>query len=114
MEQKCRIGDWEADTIIGQHHRGAILSLVERKSKLRRLKKVEHNTAELVEQAIEELLQPLEANCHTITSEDGREFANHQAIAAKLVGNFLLCSSLCSLGAVLLPAAYCQQLTHVF
>jgi IS30 family transposase len=88
VEAKRRIGDWEADTIIGQHHQQAILSLVERKSKLTRLKKVERNTAESVGQAIEELLQPLKANCHTITSDNGREFAHHQAIAAKLRAAF--------------------------
>src|SRR5215210_952951 len=41
VEQKRRIGDWEADTIIGQNHKQAILSLTERKSKLCLLKKVE-------------------------------------------------------------------------
>ena len=30
---KSRIGDWEADTIIGANHRGAVMSHVERKSK---------------------------------------------------------------------------------
>ncbi len=28
-----RIGDWEADTIIGKNHKGAIVTLDERKSK---------------------------------------------------------------------------------
>ena len=88
VEHKRRFGDWEVDTIIGQNHRGAILSLVERKSKLTRLKKVERNTAAAVEQAVEELLQPIEENCHTITSDNGREFANHQAIASKLRAAF--------------------------
>ena len=32
VDIKKRLGDWEADTIIGQHHRGAVVSLVERKS----------------------------------------------------------------------------------
>jgi len=88
VEKKRRIGDWEADTIVGQNHRGAILSLTERKSKLTRLKKVERNTAEAVEQAIEELLQPLKPKCHTITSDNGREFANHQEIASALCAAF--------------------------
>jgi transposase, IS30 family len=88
VKQKRRIGDWEADTIIGQNHRGAILSLTERKSKLTRLKRVERNTAAAVEQAVEELLRPLKERCHTITSDNGREFANHQAIAWKLRASF--------------------------
>ena len=35
FEQKVRIDDWEADTIIGKNHKGAIVTLDERKLKLR-------------------------------------------------------------------------------
>src|SRR5215207_4283458 len=40
VARKGRFGDWEADTIVGAHHQGGILSLVERKSKLTRLRKL--------------------------------------------------------------------------
>ena len=53
--EKRRIGDWEADTIIGQNHQQAIVSVVERKSKLTLLKRVAHRTAAAVEQALSEL-----------------------------------------------------------
>jgi transposase, IS30 family len=33
VELKLRRGDWEGDTIIGAHHQGVILTLVDRKSK---------------------------------------------------------------------------------
>jgi IS30 family transposase len=88
VEQRKRLGDWEADTIIGRNHQQAILSLTERKSKLCLLKKVERNTAEAVEHAIEELLRPLAAKVKTITSDNGREFANHQSIEKKLQATF--------------------------
>jgi IS30 family transposase len=88
VEQRKRLGDWEADTIIGQHHHQAILSLTERKSKLCLLKKVERNTAREVERAIEELLRPLAAQVYPITSDNGREFANHQSIEKKLQAAF--------------------------
>lgn len=88
VDQRQRIGDWEADTIIGQNHREAILSLTERKSKLCLLKKVERNTAQAVEQAICELLRPLAAKVKTITSDNGREFANHQSVEKKLKARF--------------------------
>ncbi len=32
VEQKARIGDWEGDTVIGKGHKGALLTLVERKT----------------------------------------------------------------------------------
>jgi len=88
VDERKRVGDWEADTIIGQHHQQAILSLVERKSKLCLLKKVERNTAEAIEHAIEELLYPLAEKVKTITSDNGREFANHQSVEKKLKATF--------------------------
>lgn len=86
VDAKRRYGDWEADTIIGRHHRQAIVSLVERKSKFVRLEKVTRNTAELVGQAIRKQLQPLAVK--TITSDNGREFAQHQIIARQLKADF--------------------------
>ena len=86
VDRKTRLGDWEADTIIGQHHREAIVSLVERKSKLTRLAKVRRNTAEAVRQALAAQLQSLTVK--TITSDNGREFAQHQRIAQQLKASF--------------------------
>ncbi len=86
VEAKRRCGDWEADTIIGRGHRQAIVSLVDRKSKFVRLQKVTRNTAELVRGAIRAQLQPL--TVHTITSDNGREFAKHQQIAQHLKADF--------------------------
>jgi IS30 family transposase len=85
---KRRVGDWEADTIIGTAHRQAILSLVERKSKLVRLQKVARNTAEVVASASLALLGAVGARVHTITSDNGREFASHERIAAGLGAKF--------------------------
>lgn len=86
VDAKRRRGDWEADTIIGRNHQQAIVSLVERKSKFVRLEKVTRNTAELVGQAVREQLQSL--TVHTITSDNGREFAQHQRIAQHLKADF--------------------------
>jgi IS30 family transposase len=88
VESRRRLGDWEVDTIIGAHHKEAIVSVVERKSKLTFLKKVRRKSAEAVEQALAELLQPVREKCYTITSDNGKEFANHQAIAACLQADF--------------------------
>ena len=52
----------EADTIIGKNHQQAIVSLVERQSKLTRLAKVERNTEEAVKVAVVKLLSPLAAS----------------------------------------------------
>ncbi|WP_350339709.1 IS30 family transposase [Candidatus Rhabdochlamydia oedothoracis] len=34
VEKKARLGDWELDTVIGAGHKGVIVSMVERTSKL--------------------------------------------------------------------------------
>jgi IS30 family transposase len=86
VEQKARLGDWEADTIIGRHHKEAIVSLTERQSKLTRLAKVVRNTAALVMPAISTQLQSLMVK--TITSDNGREFAGHQQIGQNLKADF--------------------------
>lgn len=86
VARKSRVGDWEADTIIGRGHQQAIVSLVERKSKLTRLVKVERNSAEAVGRGLTAQLKPLAVK--TITSDNGREFAHHQQIARQLKADF--------------------------
>jgi IS30 family transposase len=86
VEARQRLGDWEADTIIGRNHRGAIVSVVDRASKLTRLAKVERNTASNIERELTAQLESLVVK--TITSDNGREFAFHQKIAQQLNADF--------------------------
>src|SRR5438045_3953540 len=88
VAEKARLGDWEADTIIGKNHQQAIVSLVERRSKLSVLAKVDRNSEAAVKQAIIEKLRPLAKCVYTITSDNGREFAAHEAIAEALAAEF--------------------------
>jgi len=88
VSKRERVGDWEADTIIGKNHQQAIVSIVERKSKLTRLEKVTRNTGGAVEEAMLRALKPLIGRVHTITSDNGKEFAAHEAIASSLEASF--------------------------
>ncbi|WP_124946057.1 IS30 family transposase, partial [Sulfurirhabdus autotrophica] len=88
VETRKRIGDWEADTVIGKNHRQAIVSLVERKSGFTLIHKVERKTAQAVGQALIGLLKPHRKKVHTITSDNGREFARHEEIATVLKADF--------------------------
>jgi IS30 family transposase len=45
VDAKERIGDWEADTIIGRNHKGAMVTLVERKSKFTLIRKINRKTS---------------------------------------------------------------------
>ena len=88
VETRSRIGDWEADTIIGKNHRQAIVSIVERKTGFTLIRKVERKTAQAVSKAMTTLLKPYVSKVHTVTSDNGREFARHEEIAAALKADF--------------------------
>ena len=88
VDARNRIGDWEGDTIIGKGHQGAIVTLTERKSGFLVMKKVIRKTAHEVHQAIVNGLVHYQDQVHTITSDNGKEFANHQKIAGDLDARF--------------------------
>ena len=84
VDTRQRLGDWEVDTIIGKGHHQAIVSLTERKSRLALLRKVERKTAQAVSDAVIELLETLPVQTHTITADNGKEFADHERIGRNL------------------------------
>ena len=81
---KSRIGDWEADTIIGANHKGVVMSHVERTSKYTKLAKLPDKNADFVVQACARVLLPLADRIETITYDNGKEFASHAQIATSL------------------------------
>lgn len=88
VERRTRLGDWELDTLIGKGHKQAIVSLTERKSRLALIAKVPSKHADKVSDAVLSLLAPLAAHVHTITSDNGKEFARHEAISESLNAAF--------------------------
>jgi IS30 family transposase len=92
VEQRERLGDWEVDTLVGKGQRGALVSLVERKTRFTLMQPVYQRLADLVSQAMISLLSPFADLVHTITGDNGRavpyhngkEFANHAQIAEAL------------------------------
>ena len=81
VAEKSRIGDWEGDTVIGKGHQGALVTLVERKSRYTLSKQVPSKHSAGVTEAIIELLRPHKSQCLTITFDNGKEFAEHAFIA---------------------------------
>lgn len=84
VDKKQRVGDFEIDTIIGKNHQGAIVTINDRKSGFLKMKKVKTRKADEVEKATIELLMPYKPWIKTITADNGKEFANHKAIADAL------------------------------
>jgi IS30 family transposase len=87
VDLKVRVGDWELDTIIGSKHRGAIVSMAERRSKLVRLALVQSCKAEEVTQAIETSLGEYKDKVLTMTMDNGKEFAKHAAFGKTLLAD---------------------------
>jgi IS30 family transposase len=82
VEEKKRLGDWEGDTIIGAQHKGALLTIVDRKSKFTLIEKLDRKTADEVVMATEESFARIpDAIVHTITYDNGKEFSDHEKIS---------------------------------
>jgi len=86
VTEKNRIGDWELDTIVGFRHQAAMVTMVDRKTKLLRMKKLAQKTALLTKTAVCRQLSRLPV--HTLTSDNGREFAEFASIEKQLKAQF--------------------------
>ena len=84
VDKKKRFGDWEADTVLGKNGTGAIVSLVERKSKFYLIRKVPAKSAAEVSRAMISMLWRYRRHVHTITADNGTEFCGHELVAEKL------------------------------
>ena len=76
-----RVGDWEADTMIGKSHKGALVTLDERKTKLRLAMPVASKKAHEVTGAMKFMLEPIKHFVQTVTFDNGKEFTLHEKIA---------------------------------
>ena len=82
VSEKSRIGDIEVDTIVGAHSGSAsvLVTLVDRCSRFTLIAKARDKTAEAVSQAILNALAPYRHKLHTLTYDNGKEFAWHEMI----------------------------------
>jgi transposase, IS30 family len=84
VEERSRIGDWEADTVVSSDHKSAIVTLVERVTRICRIVKVDRNGAAEVRDAIIAALSSCAALVLTVTFDNGKEFAYHEEVAKAL------------------------------
>ncbi|WP_432458936.1 IS30 family transposase [Agarivorans sp. QJM3NY_25] len=84
VESRERFGDWEIDTVLGKHGTGAVITILERKTRFYLTKKVPSKSAKDVTKATIDMLMPYKEFVHTITADNGREFAGHEEIAEAL------------------------------
>ncbi len=88
VDEKKRFGDFEIDTLIGKNRKGAIMTTNDRCTHLVLIRKLAgKEAAPLASTAIEALL-PYTDKIHTITADNGKEFARHKEIAKGLDAEF--------------------------
>ena len=84
VDARTRLGDWEADLIIGKGHKGAVVTLLERRTGLYLAAPIPNKSADVTAAAIVRLLRPYKAWVRTVTFDNGREFTRHGTVARRL------------------------------
>jgi IS30 family transposase len=88
VNKKERLGDLEIDTVIGQNHKGALLTINDRVSSMTWIAKLNGKNANELAQKTIEVLTPYQKIMNTITADNGKEFADHKIISAGLKVDF--------------------------
>ena len=83
-----RFDDWEGDLVIGAGQHQALVTLNERKSRYWLIAHVPFKTAQAVSDTMISVLTPFAGYVHTLTTDNGKEFAQHERIAGKLDAPF--------------------------
>lgn len=96
VDQRKRYGDWEGDLVIGAGQQQALVTLNERKSRYSLIGKVVRKTAQSVSETMISLLTPFADCVHTLTTDNGKEFAHHERIAECLDAKFFFAHPYCS------------------
>ena len=96
VDAKSRLGDWEGDTMIGAAHKGVLVTLAERKSRYALVKRISSKHAQPVGDAVIALLRPHRKHCHTVTFDNGKEFAQHEYMAKCLLAKVYFAHPYCS------------------
>ena len=84
VEKKARLGDWECDTVIGKNRKSVLVTVVDRASLYTVCSRVYSRSAQVVGQAIIQLLRPFKERVQTLTFDNGSEFVKHESIAQAL------------------------------
>ena len=96
VDQRSRLGEWEVDTLISKGHQRAIVSIVDRKSCHTMLRLVDAKTAEDVARACSSALGSITHQVHTLTVDNGKEFAHHQDIERNINAPVYFADPYCS------------------
>lgn len=86
--QRSRYGDYEVDLSVGVNHKGGLLTMNDRKTGVVKIWKIESKYSGHIAEPIIAALRAEKGRIHTITSDNGREFADHEYVSKKSVISF--------------------------
>lgn len=88
VDDKSRFGDLEIDLVVGANHRRALLTANDRASGISWIALLEGKDSRALAEKAAETLMPFKGLLHTVTSDNGKEFAEHKAIAKSLAVDY--------------------------
>ena len=85
VDTQERAGDWEGDTMIGRSHKGAIATFTERRFLYTKAVLMDNRSADILNQAAVRAFIDIPRHLrHTLTVDNGKEFAKHEKLSQKL------------------------------
>lgn len=88
VQKRERIGDWEIDLVCGKARSGYLVTATERSLNLNRIGVSMTKECKEIEDVVVSLLSDIKDHVFTITSDNGKEFANHEQIAKRLEADY--------------------------
>ncbi|MFU2119494.1 IS30 family transposase [Ornithobacterium rhinotracheale] len=84
VNDRKEFGHWEGDLVEGKNHKGFLLTLTERVSRFLFIRYIPNKSADVVANAMNDVLLPYKKVVKSITLDNGLEFSNHEIMAKKL------------------------------
>lgn len=84
VDDNTELGHWEGDTVIGANHSGALLTLVERVTKVTIIEKLTSKNAKNLSKRLICRMKRCKVPVRSITFDNGKEFTEHQQISKAL------------------------------
>ena len=84
VDERARVGDWEADTVEGARHASYVVTCVERRSRYLLARKMPDKRAATLNAALGRALARVPTHQrHTLTVDNGKEFAGFKRLQAR-------------------------------
>jgi IS30 family transposase len=92
VDEKKEFGHWEIDLMVGSHHKGFLVTAVERKTKHTLVGFSQKKDADSVKKELISMFKPIKECVKTITADNGKEYAEHdnEPIKQSATKNFRL------------------------